>query len=837
MSSAASELVPKGDAAWNPTVPQGHTSYTWFKKSAVSAVATDGKKKNTTKKARKEAMAAGIVVNKAVVVERKKREELTAESKEVRLPVSNKRNILITSALPYVNNVPHLGNIIGCVLSADVYARFGRQRGHNVVYVCGTDEYGTATETKAIEAKMTPQQICDKYHAIHRDIYKWFDIKFDKFGRTTTPQQTTIAQDIYQHIEDNKYVLIDDVNQLYCPGCARYLADRFVEGTCPKPDCGYSDARGDQCDKCGSLLNAEELIEPKCKLCKQCPENKTSQHLFLDLPKLSDELHAWVDKAAAKGKWSSNAIVITKSWIRDGLKPRCISRDLKWGTPVPKEGFTDKVFYVWFDAPIGYVSITANYTDEWKQWWMNPENVELYQFMGKDNIPFHTVIFPSSLLATKQNYTMLHHISTTEYLQYCGGKFSKSRGTGVFGDDAKNTNIPSEVWRYYLLINRPEGSDTVFTWEDFAAKNNTELVNNLGNFIQRCSSLAFNAFEGKVPACDNAAMQDADKAFIQAITDSLHKYVELLEAVQIKDALKEMMALSRHANTYLQETKPWELLKQPATKARGETVLHVCLNAVCFLAIMMEPYMPSITAEICDMLKWQLPVEALADGKLHYKSYLEPGHAFNKPEPLFRRIEEAERKELSSRYGGEVSMAGEKFPLNLVVGRVEDVKDHPDATYPAYVLTVDLGEEKQVEEKAAANSKAPAKKVTVGGKRTIVSALRSSYTKEELTGKNVIVLTNTKDANFRGVKSQGMVLTAVKDNATVVLTSDEKPGSLALPQGTWSDPAKAFDVKKELQKLSLQTRDKGHAFFGDLPIFVNEKPLVADKGVEKALIK
>ena len=334
------------------------------------------------------------------------------------LPVVGRRNVLITSALPYVNNVPHLGNLIGAVLSADVFARFCRLRGYQTLYLCGTDEYGTATETKAIEMGMTPQQICDHFHTLHANIYDWFDCSFDLFGRTTTTQQTAIAQDIFLKADANGYLLADELEQLYCTTDQRFLADRFVEGTCPH--CAFPDARGDQCDQCGKLLNAIELVQPKCKLCKTTPIVRSSRHLFLDLGRLQEErLSAWVSSQQVAGRWTENAIAVTKAWLDGGLKPRCITRDLKWGTPVPKAGYTDKVFYVWFDAPIGYISIAANYTDEWQQWWKNPQHVQLYQFMGKDNVPFvhpHTHT-PHTSSTPTQNCTALHHTSQRRHAQ------------------------------------------------------------------------------------------------------------------------------------------------------------------------------------------------------------------------------------------------------------------------------------------------------------------------------------------------------------------------------------------------------------------------------------
>lgn len=322
--------------------------------------------------------------------------------------------------------------------------RYCKARNYNTLYICGTDEYGTATETKALEEHVTPQELCDKYNALHREIYEWFDIGFDHFGRTTTKLQTKIAQDIFLKLSQNDFLVENSVTQLFCKQHQGFLADRFVEGTCPK--CGYEDARGDQCDACGQLLDPLELIDPRCKLDNHSPVKRDSKHIFLELDKLQLELEQWVKKSFDAGQWSRNGLSITENWLKQGLKKRCITRDLTWGTPVPLKGYEKKVLYVWFDACIGYLSITADYTTDWEKWWRAKEDVKLYQFMGKDNVPFHTVIFPGTQIGTKDdNWTMLHHLSTTEYLQYEGGKFSKSRGVGVFGNNARDTGVPSSV--------------------------------------------------------------------------------------------------------------------------------------------------------------------------------------------------------------------------------------------------------------------------------------------------------------------------------------------------------------------------------------------------------
>ncbi|KAM6395019.1 methionine--tRNA ligase, cytoplasmic [Rhynochetos jubatus] len=561
------------------------------------------------------------------------------------LPVEGMRNVLITSALPYVNNVPHLGNIIGCVLSADTFARYCRLRNWNTLYVCGTDEYGTATETKAVEEGLTPQEICDKYHAIHADVYRWFNISFNYFGRTTTLYQTTIAQDIFQRLLARGFLLQDTVEQLQCEGCQRFLADRFVEGTCPF--CSYEEARGDQCDKCGKLINAVELKNPQCKLCRGVPVVKPTQHLFLDLPKLEEQLESWLEQSWATGDWTANARYITRSWIRDGLKPRCITRDLKWGTPVPLDGFRDKVFYVWFDAPIGYLSITANYTDQWERWWKNPQQVELYNFMAKDNVPFHSVIFPCSLLGADDNYTLVNHLVATEYLNYEDGKFSKSRGVGVFGDMAKDTGIPADIWRFYLLYLRPEGQDSAFSWSDLMLKNNSELLNNLGNFINRAGMFVCKFFGGTVP---NMVLTLDDKRLLARVTLELRQYHQLLEKVRIRDALRCILSISRHGNQYIQVNEPWKRIKgDEKDRQRAGTVTGVAVNMASLLSIMLQPYMPSISLAIQGQLCILPDCFILSHD---FTCTLPPGHRVGTVSPLFQKLENDQVEALRKRFGG-----------------------------------------------------------------------------------------------------------------------------------------------------------------------------------------
>merc|ERR1712013_708614 len=421
---------------------------------------------------------------------------------------------------------------------------------------------GTSTETKAVEEGLTPRQICDKYNKLHEEIYKWFNISFDKFGRTTTEDQTKISQDIFWTLHKQGCTQQDSVDQLYCKHCERVLADRFVEGECPLAGCQYEDARGDQCDKCGKLINASELINPRCKLCGRCPEIRTSGHIFLDLPKVEEALNSWLDKSSEK--WSSNARVIAKSWLKGGLQPRCITRDLKWGTPVPLEGFQDKVFYVWFDAPIGYISITAQYTEHWEKW------------------------------------TMVNRLMSTEYLNYEDAKFSKSRGVGVFGNDAKETGIPSDVWRFYLMYMRPESQDSAFKWEDLMTKNNSELLANLGNFINRATKFTKDNFAGTVP---EMGLNDDDWEMVARVNQELTNYINLLEDAREREAITCVFNISRLGNQLMQHNTPWKLVKGSSSdQSRAGTVVGLSVNLACLLSVLVQPYLPNLSNKLQEQL-------------------------------------------------------------------------------------------------------------------------------------------------------------------------------------------------------------------------------------------
>lgn len=590
------------------------------------------------------------------------REQIKEEEPRTVLPQPDKKNILITSALPYVNNVPHLGNIIGCVLSADIFARYSRTCGYNTLFICGTDEYGTATETKALAENMTPKEICDKYFEVHNSIYCWFGIGFDYFGRTTTTEQTEITQGMFLDLYKDGYIESQFVEQLLCVKCDRYLADRFVEGSCPHPGCTYEDARGDQCDGCGKLVNATELIRPRCKICGTAPVTRQSKQFFLDLPKIEPKLREWID--TVEMGWTPNARVITRSWLKDGLKSRCITRDLKWGIPVPVEGFEQKVFYVWFDAPIGYVSITSKYTKEWRQWWQPDEKkhgkVELYQFMAKDNVPFHSVMFPCTLLGINKGYTTVSHIMATEYLNYEDGKLSKSRGIGVFGNDAQDTGIPADVWRFYLASARPESQDSCFSWSDLVTRNNSELLNNLGNFVNRALVFCEKNFDSIIPKID---LKEDDLILLALINREYKGYVHSLEKTKYRDGIRHLLSISRHGNQYMQSQQPWVLLKgTDEEKDRAATIIGLCVNISALLGTLLFPFMPTTSRNLFAQLN-TLKITIIPD-KPQMSLLLPSGHKIGKPAPLFAKIETSRIEELKKKYAGtqqeQVDAAAEK---------------------------------------------------------------------------------------------------------------------------------------------------------------------------------
>jgi methionyl-tRNA synthetase len=538
----------------------------------------------------------------------------------------SKKNVLITSALPYVNNVPHLGNLIGSVLSADAYSRYCRLRGLNSLFICGTDEFGTATEHAAAKAGLTPKALCDKYFGLHKQIYDWFDIDFDCFGRTSAPFHRLIAQDMFLALHRNGSLLEREREQTYCPKCEVFLADRYVTGKCPS--CGSSNARGDQCEDCSALLDPSELVEPQCSVCRSTPEPRKSTHFYLDLSQFESQLA----QIAETSCWSPNALSITKAWLSEGLEPRCITRDLQWGTPVPVDKYQGKVLYVWFDAPIGYISITAGHTPHWTDWWTQSD-VKLVQFMGKDNVPFHTVLFPATLIGSGM-WSRSPHISTTEYLNFEGGKFSKSRGTGIFGDDAMASGIPAEVWRYYLLSTRPEHSDANFSLNDLALKTNSELLANLGNLCNRVLKFIEKTGSTVQPPGE---LQPQDLLLVQRVKDNLAVYDAKFEKLQLKAALKTSMEIATDCNRYFQAEQPWA----ETDSLRVQTTMFVLVNLLQVLGVLLEPFIPAFSEKLYSQLNTVRPPECLEvllnSTPTELLRQISAGHVLGKASPLISK--------------------------------------------------------------------------------------------------------------------------------------------------------------------------------------------------------
>jgi methionyl-tRNA synthetase len=638
---------------------------------------------------------------------------------------------LITSALPYVNNAPHLGNIIGCVLSADAYARYCRSKGYETLYICATDEYGTATENKARAEGMTPQEICDKYHVIHKEIYEHFNISFDYFGRTSYPEQTEITQSIFKDLETEGMIEEKETEQTYCEHDEMFLADRYVSGTCPS--CGFDDARGDQCDNCGKLLQPTEIIDPKCQVCGGTPTRKLTTHLYVNLPILEERLKEFHKVSIEKGKWSNNAVTLTNGWLETGLISRPITRDLKWGISIPKPGYENKVFYVWFDAPIGYISTTKKaLPDSWQDWWCNPEETELYQFMAKDNIPFHTVFFPGCLIGTNKNWTLLHHINATEYLNYENEKFSKSRNVGVFGTDVINSDIHVDLWRFYLLFNRPEKSDTNFTWNTFVEDINSNFIDNIGNLLNRVVVFLNKHFEGKITSVKYTQEQ---QDFLERVHSEEKKIALSLENVKLKDGLKGILALGKMGNKFFQDQQPWTTIKTDPELAKASLVVLIYL--VRDLGIMLAPYMPDTSNRILSMLNHENDnFGCLGDWVSLTNTTV------NKPQLLFKKLQEKDIKKYREKFSGKD--AKEEDPqlawknILLKVGEIKEIAKHPSADL-LYVEKIDCGE---------------------GRLRTVVSGVVKHYTPEQLVGKKVLIVANLTPADLRGVTSEGMLLAA-----------------------------------------------------------------------------
>lgn len=544
---------------------------------------------------------------------------------------------LVTAALPYTNNLPHVGNVAGSHLPADIYQKLLRLFGYDVIFIGGTDEHGSPIEIAARNEKTTPKELCDKYHELHKKIYEWLDIEYDNFSRTSNRVNHEMTQYIFKKLYENGFIFEDIMTLPYCEFDKMFLPDRYVIGTCKY--CGYEKARGDQCENCGKLLDPKDLIEPKCIVCNNRPIFKESKHLFLDLRKLEKKLAKWISK---KKYWKDNVKNFALSWIKEGLKPRAITRDLTWGIKVPLSGYEDKVFYVWFDAPIGYISSTIEYfekigkREEWKEYWLKSSKARIFHFLGKDNIPFHTIFWPAILMGTKE-FALPYNVVGLEYLNFENRKISKSQNWGVFFEIVNDKilvrikdklyEIDSDYIRFYLAYILPENKDSNFYVEEFKEKINKELIGNFGNFVYRVLSFIERYYSLRIP---KAKIDKSGKEILKIFKSSKKELKKLVKEVEIKKFLYKNLELSSLANKYFQENEPWK------NEESRDRILMVSANLVKDLSILFWPFITKSAKKIFDMLNYNFtPEKAIKRvGKIELKN-----HTIKKPEILFRPLE------------------------------------------------------------------------------------------------------------------------------------------------------------------------------------------------------
>lgn len=559
--------------------------------------------------------------------------------------------VLITSALPYVNGVPHLGHIVGCLLPSDVYARFNRMLGNEVLYICGTDEHGTPSEVGAAKEGLEVSAYCDKYHALHRETYRAFNLSFDYFGRTSSPQNEELVNHIFSKIDENGYIEEKSIKQIFSIDDDRFLPDRYVTGTCPH--CGYDKARGDQCENCTKVLEPTDLINPRSTISGSTNlEVRETKHLFLKLPMVEQRLAEWIK--TKEPFWPDVAYSIAQKWLKEGLQPRCITRDLKWGFKVNKPGFKDKVFYVWFDAPIGYMGITKQWADEqpenrnWKDWWLGAKDVRYVEFMGKDNVPFHSISFPATLLATGEDWTFVDYLKGMSYLTFEGGKFSKSEKRGIFAGDAVQ-EFPADYWRYWLMSNAPESSDSSFSFDLFASVINKDLNGVLGNFVSRVLKMTSSKIGDTVPAGGELTALEND--LFANLQTRINDYLKYMNEMEFRKALNELRAIWVEGNNYITVAEPWTVIKTDPLRAAA--ILRICMNLIRIFAALSAPVMPETSEAM--LQRFGLKASDLPGLKdfdvAREMTALQPGQPFTVGDPLFERITPERIEELKQKYG------------------------------------------------------------------------------------------------------------------------------------------------------------------------------------------
>ena len=676
--------------------------------------------------------------------------------------MSTPKRYTITSALPYTNGPIHIGHMAGVYVPADIYARYLRGTNNDVVFIGGSDEHGVAIPMRAKKEGVSPQVIIDKYHTIIQNSFKDFGISFDNYSRTSNKIHHETASEFFKKMNENNQFIEEVTEQLYDPEANQFLADRFVTGTCPK--CGHDEAYGDQCEKCGSSLNATDLINPKSTISGAEPITKSTKHWFLPLNQYEDFLKEWILDGHKKD-WKTNVYGQCKSWIDDGLKPRAVTRDLDWGIPVPAEGADGKVLYVWFDAPIGYISSTKEWAQRkgknWEDYWKK-DDTKLVHFIGKDNIVFHCIIFPSMLKA-EGTYILPDNVPANEFLNLEGNKLSTSKNWAVWLHEyLEEFPNQQDVLRYVLTANAPETKDNDFTWKDFQARNNNELVAIFGNFINRAVVLTNKYYDGIIPAPSTLEAIDLEtleklKAYPAVIASSIERY-------RFREASQEMMNIARLGNKYLADLEPWKLVK--TDEARTKTVMYVALQIASTLATICEPFLPFTSKK----LKHILNIESAFvewNNITSAETLLPANHKINKADLLFSKIEDEtvqqQLDKLEATKKANASALKEAEPqkdiaifedftkLDIRVGRIVSAEKMPKAK-KLLVLQVDTGIDT----------------------RTIVSGIAEHFAPEAIIGKQVTVLVNLAPRKLRGVESEGMILMTENAEGKLVFVNPDE---------------------------------------------------------------
>ncbi|VXB62552.1 methionine--tRNA ligase [Maribacter litoralis] len=674
----------------------------------------------------------------------------------------------ITAALPYTNGPIHIGHLAGVYVPADIYARYLRSIGKDVAFVCGSDEHGVAISMKAKKEGVTPKDIIDKYHAIIKQSFMDFGITFDNYSRTSAPVHHKTASEFFINLYKKGDFIEETTAQLYDEEAQQFLADRFVIGTCPK--CGNEEAYGDQCENCGSSLNATDLINPKSTITGTVPTTKETKHWFLPLDRYEEFLRNWILKGH-KDDWKPNVYGQCKSWIDGGLEPRAVTRDLDWGIPVPVEGGEGKVLYVWFDAPIGYISSTKEWAAregiDWEPYWKD-ENTKLVHFIGKDNIVFHCIIFPSMLKA-EGSYILPENVPANEFLNLEGNKLSTSKNWAVWLHEYL-VDFPEmqDSLRYTLTANAPETKDNDFTWKDFQARNNNELVAIFGNFINRVVVLTNKYYDGKVPAAGSLTNVDNETL------EQLKKYPEIIsssiERYRFREAGQELMNLARLGNKYLADAEPWKVIK--VDEERVKTIMNVALQIAAGLAVLSEPFLPFTSSKLKNILNLTStegsPGESWNDVSLK-EELLKPDHQINKAELLFRKIEDSEIQAQLDKL--EATKKANEYENKQVMPQKDTITFDDFSKLDMRVGTIIEAE------KMAKAKKLLVLKVDTGlDVRTIVSGIAESFKPEDIVGKKVTVLVNLAPRALRGVDSEGMILMTENTDGKLVFVNPDEDG-------------------------------------------------------------